>query len=503
MNKLSLAGWEQRAANLTIEGRAYINGQFVDAISGETRPTFNPATGGVLADVAFCGQKDADLAVQVARDTFNSGVWSDIAPVQRQQVLLRWAYLIEEHWEELALLESLDTGKPISNTLGDDGDIHSTIRTTRWNAESIDKVYQEIHPFAEQELAIASRVPMGIVAAITPRNYPLATTAWKVAPALAAGNSVILKPAFSTPLSALRYAELARQAGLPEGVLNVLPGSGAVLGEILGLHKDIDCLTFTGSRSVAELMEDYSGRSNLKRVLNEIGGKSANVIFPDADLDKAAARQCAANYFHTGQTCTAGSRLAVHEDIHDAFVEKLKEYAKDWMPGNPLDPDTLVGPCVDHQQLEAVDHYVRLGLEEGATLELGGTPVLASEQGFYYQPTIFTGVTMDMVIAQEEIFGPVLSVIKFATVDEAIAIVNESICGLAGSVWTQSRDTAQYVTERVHAGAMNVNCYYACDNQISMPFGGVDQSERKQVDSGHIFDDYSELKKQDVIGPDY
>lgn len=495
MSKPTLADWQRRAAALTIEGRAFINGRYADAIAGKCRPSLNPATGEPLAEVASCGPEDADLAVESARAAFESGVWSRMHPAGRKEVLLRWADRIEAHWTELALLESLDTGKPISCTMDDDGgDVHSSIRTTRWTAEAIDKMFGEVVPSADRTLGLVTRIPVGVVAAITPWNYPLATTAWKLAPALGAGNSVILKPASNTPLTAIRIAGLAKEAGLPDGVLSVLPGSGAVLGKHLGLHDGVDCITFTGSTPIGKQLMVYSGQSNLKRIFNELGGKSAYIVFPDADLEKAAARQCAAIFFNTGQTCTAGSRLVVHEDIHDRFVAMVIEKARNWMPGNPLDPQTLVGPCIDRAQFDTVAEYVRVGLEEGATLAFGGKRVEVTDGGHYYHPTVLTGVRNDMCVAREEIFGPVLVAIRFRTADEAIAIANDSIYALAGAVWTRDLGTAHYVADRVVTGNMNVNCYFACDNQITMPFGGMKQSGNGRDKSMHAFNDYTELK---------
>jgi len=495
MSNPTLADWQQRAVALKIEGRAFIDGRYVDPVSGQRRPTRNPATGKALVEVASCGPEDADLAVEAARTAFASGAWSRMHPAKRKEVLLRWADQIEAHWEELALLESLDCGKPISCTMDDDGgDVHSSIRTMRWTAEAIDKMFGEVIPSADRTLGLVTRVPVGVVVAITPWNYPLATTAWKLAPALGAGNSVILKPASNTPLSAIRIAGLAKEAGLPDGVLNVLPGSGAVLGEHLGLHDGVDCITFTGSTPIGKQLMVYSGQSNLKRIYNELGGKSAYIVFPDADLERAAARQCAAIFFNTGQTCTAGSRLVVHEDIHDRFVAMLTDEARNWMPGDPLDPRTLVGPCIDRAQFDSVDQYVQIGLEEGATLAFGGRRVEVTEGGHYYHPTILTDVTNGMRVAQEEIFGPVLAVIRFRTAEEAIAIANDSIYALAGAVWTRDLRTAHFVADRVVTGNMNVNCYFACDNQITMPFGGMKQSGNGRDKSMHAFDDYTELK---------
>lgn len=495
MENLTLTEWQNRARNLSIEGRAFLNGRYVEAKSGETRATYNPATGEVIVEVSSCGAEDADYAVQIARATFESGKWSRMEPASRKEVLLKWADLIEEHYEELALLESLDTGKPIACTMDDDGgDVHSSIRTIRWTAESIDKIYDEVSPSTGNTLGIITRVPLGVIAAITPWNYPLATTAWKLAPALGAGNSVIVKPASSTPLTAIRVAELATRAGLPDGVLQVLPGSGASLGKHLAMHMDIDGLTFTGSTPVGKQLLMYSGQSNLKRVFNELGGKGPNIIFPDANLEQAASRAAAAIFFNSGQTCSAGSRLIVHEDIHDEFVQMVVEKSRVWAPGNPMDPATLFGPMIDDGQCRSVDEYVKLGLEEGCALVCGGQKVAVGEAGHYYSPTILANATRGMRVVQEEIFGPVLVVLKFSNADEAIEIANDSIFGLAGAVWTGNIHTANKVANGVRVGTMGVNNYFGGDNQITLPFGGFKQSGNGRDKSIHAFDDYTELK---------
>ena len=302
MTNMSKADWQAAARDLRIDGRAFINGRSVAALSGETRPTFNPGTGKELAQVACCGIEDAELAIAGARTAFASGVWSAMAPSDRKMVMVRWAELIEQHREELALLECLDVGKPISNTL--DIDVSAAVRTVRWSGEAIDKVYDEIPPTPANTLALVQRLPLGVVAAIVPWNFPLSTTAWKLAPALATGNSVVLKPASNTPLSALFIARLASEAGLPDGVLHVLPGPGGSLGKHLATHMDIDGLTFTGSTPVGQLLMQYSGQSNLKRTFLELGGKSPNIVFADANLEAAAAMAAVAVFYNGGQTCT-------------------------------------------------------------------------------------------------------------------------------------------------------------------------------------------------------
>ena len=482
--------WTSLAVELEIEGRAFADGHYQDALAGETRETLSPADGRKLADVANCGTEDADRAVAVARKAFESGVWSSMAPADRKMVLVRWAELILDHADEIALLECLDAGKPIADTTG--VDVPAAARTICWSGEAIDKVYDQISPAAADCLALVQRLPLGVVAAIVPWNFPLTTTAWKLAPSLATGNSVILKPASNTPLSAIRIAGLASEAGLPDGVLQVLPGPGGSLGRHLALHEDIDGLTFTGSTEVGKQLMQYSGESNLKRTFLELGGKSPNIVFADANLDKAATFAAIAVFYNGGQTCTAGTRLIVEDSIRESFVEMVIAKSQNWMPGDPLDPSTAMGPMIDSGQLQTVADYVEIGQEEGASLMAGGKQVMADSGGSYYEPTIFDGVNNGMRIAQEEIFGPVMSVIGFKNAEEAVAIANDSIYGLAGAVWSNNINTAHRVAAAVRVGTMGVNNYFGGD--ITVPFGGFKQSGNGRDKSIHAFDDYTELK---------
>jgi 4-guanidinobutyraldehyde dehydrogenase/NAD-dependent aldehyde dehydrogenase len=482
--------WRGLAAGLSIEGRAFINGRYEDALSGETRATVSPANGERLADVANCGVEDADRAVAIARAAFEGGVWSKMAPAERKMVLVRWAELIEANADEIALLECLDVGKPISDTTG--VDVPSAARTIRWSGEAIDKVYDQISPAPADCLALVQRLPLGVVAAIVPWNFPLSTTAWKLAPSLATGNSVILKPASNTPLSALRIAALASEAGLPDGVLQVLPGPGGSLGKHLALHNDIDGLTFTGSTEIGKQLMQYSGQSNLKRTFLELGGKSPNIVFADANLEKAALFAAIAVFYNGGQTCTAGTRLIVENSIREKFVEMVVEHSKAWMPGDPLDPATTMGPMIDAGQLKTVADYVDIGRGEGAELVFGGKQVMADSGGCYHEPTIFDGVNNSMRLGREEIFGPVMSVMGFDDAEEAVAIANDSIYGLAGAVWSNNINTAHKVAAAVRVGTMGINNYFGGD--ITVPFGGFKQSGNGRDKSMHAFDDYTELK---------
>ncbi|MCR8921204.1 aldehyde dehydrogenase [Dasania sp. GY-MA-18] len=490
MSDLTLADWQQRAAELSIEGRAFINGEYVNALSGKTTADINPANGQKLADIACCGPEDAELAIAGARKAYQSGVWSKLPPAERKKVIVRWANLLEEHQQELALLESLDCGKPISDTLYVDS--ASAINTLRWNGEAVDKVYDEIAPTGPGELGLVTRMPLGVVVAIVPWNFPLATTAWKLGPSLATGNSVILKPASNTPLTALRLAGLAKEAGLPDGVLQVLPGPGGSLGEALSLHMDIDGQTFTGSTPVGKMLMEYSAKSNLKRTFLELGGKSPNIVFADADLDKAAKMAALAIFYNQGETCTAGSRLLVEESIIDEFVAKVAEAAKGHMPGNPLDPNTVMGALIDKKQFDTVEYYVDVATKEGAELVCGGKPAQVVEGGYYYEPTIFKGVRNNMQIAQEEVFGPVLVAIPFKDEADAVAIANDSIYGLACGIWTNNLGRAHRVAAEIEAGSVWVNNYFGGD--ITVPFGGFKQSGNGRDKSLHAFDDYTELK---------
>ena len=488
----TLADWTQRAANLTIQGQAFIDGGYQPAHNGETFECVSPIDDRVLSQVASCGQADADQAVAVARQVFDAGVWSRQAPAQRKQVMIRLAGLIEQNLEELALLETLDMGKPISDSLA--VDIPAAARALRWSGEAIDKIYDEVAATAYDELGLVTREPVGVVAAIVPWNFPLLMACWKLGPALATGNSVILKPSEKSPLTAIRLAQLAVEAGIPPGVLNVLPGYGHTVGKALALHMDVDTLVFTGSTRIAKQLMIYAGESNMKRVWLEAGGKSPNIVFADApDLDAAAQAAASAIAFNQGEVCTAGSRLLVEASIKDVFVDKVMAALKsNWQPGHPLDPATTVGALVDTTQIETVMRYIEAGQAEGATLKLGGRRVMQETGGLFVEPTLFDGVTNHMRIAREEIFGPVLSVIAFDTFDEAIAIANDTVYGLAAAVWTSDLSRAHRAAKALRAGSVWVNQYDGGD--MTAPFGGFKQSGNGRDKSLHAFDKYTEIK---------
>ena len=483
--------WQNKAETITFSTQAFINGQLQDAKSGETFEIINPATGRALASVARCDQQDVDIAVSVARQAFENRVWAGLAPAERKAILLNYAQEIDAHREQFAVLESLDMGKPIGDAMGYDAP--ATARCIAWNAEAIDKIYDEVAPVTEGALALVTREALGVVAAIVPWNFPTVMAAWKIGPALATGNSVIIKPSEKSPLTAILLAELAKKAGIPDGVLQVLPGFGHEAGQALALHNDVDCITFTGSTAVGKKLLSFAGESNLKRAFMECGGKSPHIINHDVkDMDKAAATAVSAICYNQGEVCTAGSRLLVHSSIKDQFIEKLLENVKNWQPGDPLAQDTRVGAIVDEAQFKRVLDYVAIGKQQGAKLICGGQPVRQETGGYFIQPAIFTEVTRDMRIFQEEIFGPVLCVSTFDTIDEAIELANDSDYGLAAGIWTADISTAVRCSRALRAGTVFVNNWDGGD--MTMPFGGYKQSGNGRDKSLHALDKYTEMK---------
>lgn len=482
--------WEERAAAMRFSNQAIINGKPVTG-DGPLMQAINPATGQILTELASCSKDNIDQAVASARSAFESGVWSQMPRQERKKRMLRLAELITEHTDELALLETLNMGKPISDSLA--YDIPETARTYAWYAECIDKQYDEIAPTDADSLATITREPLGVVAAVVPWNYPLLMASWKVAPALAAGNSVILKPAEQSPLSAIRLGELALKAGIPAGVLNIVPGTGPVAGQALGLHMDVDCLAFTGSTATGKRFMEYSGQSNLKQIWLECGGKSPHIIFDDCpDLDRAAMAAAIGIFNNQGEVCIAGSRLYVQSGIYDVFMEKLEQCAIKMQPGNPLDPASMMGAIVDERQLARVMQYVESGKQEGATLRMGGARAHHDSGGFYLEPTIFEVANQTLTIVQEEIFGPVLAVSRFDTEEEVLAQANASHYGLGSGLWTADLSRAHRVSRKLRAGLVWVNCYF--DGDVSVPFGGVKQSGFGRDKSLHALDKYTSLK---------
>jgi acyl-CoA reductase-like NAD-dependent aldehyde dehydrogenase len=483
--------WHALAQSARLDGRCVIDGQRRDAASGETFTKTSPIDGRTLGPVARGREADVDAAVKSARTTFDSGRWRNQAPAARKRVLQSFAEKILEAKEELALLETLDMGKPIQYSLS--VDVPSTARTIAWYAEAIDKVYDEIAPTAPSALALITREAMGVVGVIVPWNYPMIMAAWKLGPALATGNSVVLKPSEKSSYTALRLAELAVEAGLPPGVFNVVPGFGPEAGEALALHMDVDAIGFTGSTRAGRKMLEYAGRSNLKRVFNELGGKSAFVVFADCqDIARAAKTAASSVFFNQGESCNAPSRVLVHASVADQFLEAAAAEAPKYQPADPLAASTVMGAMVDEGQLAGVLRYIDSGKTEGAQLTAGGAQARQDSGGHYVQPTIFANVDNRMSIAREEIFGPVMSVIRFADEAEAIALANDSPYGLQASVWSDNIHRAHRVARALRAGTVHVNQYD--EDDITVPFGGYKQSGNGRDKSLHAFEKYTELK---------
>lgn len=482
---------KKQASKLRFKNKAFIDGRYVAAKSGKTFDAINPATGQVLTKVAACEKADVDVAVIAARKAFNSGVWSKQSPQDRKKVLLKFADLLEKHQFELALLETLNMGKPIRDSLL--GDIPEAIHIIRWYAEAIDKIYDEIAPTGSDTLAMVTREPLGVIAAVIPWNYPLFIASQRIAPALAMGNSLIVKPAEQSPLTALFIAELTAEAGIPDGVFNVVPGFGETAGKAIGLHPDIDGVTFTGSVEVGKLFLRYSSESNMKKITLECGGKSPNIIMADCeDLEKAAQASARGVFSNQGEICCAPTRLLVEASIKDKFLEKLSALQKNFQPGDPLDPKTVMGAIVNKTQLQRVLKYIDLGKSEGAKVTFGGKRVLEKTGGYFIEPTVFENVKSKMTIAKEEIFGPVLATLTFKDVEEAIKIANDTSYGLAASLWTQNINKALNTAKALRAGVVSVNCIQSGD--VTTPFGGYKQSGIGRESSLHSLDFYTELK---------
>jgi acyl-CoA reductase-like NAD-dependent aldehyde dehydrogenase len=483
--------WRDEASRLAIRNKAFIGGEFVAAASGKTFDCVSPVDGAVLAKVAACDGPDVDRAVKAARAAFDDGRWANQSPKARKRALVKLAELIQKNANELALLETLDMGKPIANARN--GDVRAVAECVRWYGEAIDKLYDEIAPSPKTALALITREPIGVVGAVVPWNFPLLMAAWKFAPALATGNSVVLKPAEQSPLTALRVAELANEAGIPPGVFNVVPGFGETAGQALGRHMDVDALTFTGSTEVGKLFLRYSAESNMKTVSLECGGKTPNIVFADTpDLDAAARGAADGIFYNSGQVCDAASRLLVEDKIHDAFLSKIAALAKDYQPGDPLNDKTQMGAMVDATQTRRVLEFIGQGKAEGATLALGGKQVRQESGGFYIEPTIFDGVENRMTIAREEIFGPVLSTIRFKTPEEAVKIANDSKYGLEANLWTNDLTKAHKIARALRAGTVTVNTRDG--GGIEVPFGGYKQSGFGRDKSLHAMDKYTQLK---------
>jgi len=477
--------------SIELPSGAFIDGRARKAESGETFETLNPATGEVLNRIASCGQADVDFAVEKARDAFDDGRWAKLHPTDRKKCMIKWCKLIRRHRHELAVLESVESGKPIQEI--ENVDLPETLHCLEWHAETADKMYDELAPAGDDAVALIVREPIGVVGCVLPWNFPMQMLAWKAGPALAAGNSVIIKPAEETSMSALRLAELALEAGVPRGVFNVVPGFGETAGAALGKHMRVDMVSFTGSTEVGRKFLEYSAQSNLKKVVLECGGKNPCVVLDDAEnLDVVAEHATQAVFWNMGENCSSNSRLIVHRDIKDALLERIMHRIRDWRTGAPLDPANRLGAIVSRQQYEGILGYIERGKEEGAEVILGGSPIEA-EGGLFIEPTIFDNVLPDMTIAKEEIFGPVLSVIVISSVDEAVKMANDTNYGLAASVFTSNVKRAHRVARAIRAGTVTVNCYGEGD--ITTPFGGYKQSGFGGRDNSiHAHDQFTEMK---------
>lgn len=481
--------WAARAASLAVPAATFVGGEQRGAAGRRTITT--PRDGSDLVDLAWADAADADRAVAEARRAFDHGPWPRLHPRERGEVLQAFAALVEAHRDELALLVSLEMGKPIR--VAHEIELRALVRTLRYYGELADKEHGEVTPTLEGDLSLVTREPAGVVAAVVPWNFPLTIAGWKLAPALAAGCTVVLKTAEQSPLSMQRVAELGHEAGLPPGVLNVLSGDGAVVGRALGEHPDVDVLTFTGSTEVGRHFLRYAADSNLKRVHLELGGKSPNIILPDApDLDAAADTAAWAIFFNTGEMCTAGSRLVVHRDVAEQVVDRIVATSAEWAPGDPLDPATRMGPVVDERSLERILSRLDAGLDGGGEVRTGGRRTRVDSGGPYLEPTVLTGLPHDSPLVREELFAPVLSVLEVADEDEAVAVAGDTPYGLAAAVWTSDLGTAHRVARRLRAGTVWVNCYEEGD--LSVPFGGVGLSGSGRDKSRHALDEYTDLK---------
>jgi gamma-glutamyl-gamma-aminobutyraldehyde dehydrogenase len=482
--------WLNRAKELRPPTVHHIDGRDEPG-GGRTFEVVSPRDGRVIANVADGGEAEVSLAVAAARRAFDSGPWPRLAPADRGRVLTRLADLVEERRAELALTISLEMGKPI--TEAHDIELRAVANTFRWYGQLADKLADEAPHVAPDALALITREPSGVVGAVVPWNFPLTLAAWKVAPALAVGCTVVLKPSEFSPLSALTLARLAGEAGLPPGVLNVVAGDGPTAGRALGLHPDVDVLAFTGSAAVGRHFLRYSADSNLKRVWLELGGKSPNIVLPDApDLDRAAATAAWGIFFNQGEMCTAPSRLLVHRSIADRVTDAVVARARELRVGDPLDPATEMGALVRESHLDKVLGHVRTGIDQGARLLTGGARTLTETGGSYLEPTVFDRVSPDARLAREEIFGPVLSVLAFDDLDEAVRLAGDTEYGLAAGLWTSDLSTAHKVARALRAGTVWVNCYEEGD--LTVPFGGMKQSGNGRDKSVHAIDKYTELK---------
>lgn len=480
-----------RAEEIVKPGRLLIDGKWVPSASGKTFPTFNPATKAKLTEVAEGDLEDADRAVKAARKAFESSSWRSWSPRERGRLLLRIADLISKNAEDFALLETLDTGKVISDSRT--VDVQAAIEVLQYYAGWPDKIMGETVPVAGSFLNYTLREPVGVVAAIIPWNFPLTLATWKIGPAIACGCTMVLKPAEQTPLTALKLGEILLEAGVPDGVINIVTGYGPTAGRALACHMDVDKVAFTGSTEVGREILKAAGESNLKRVSLELGGKSPQIVFADADLSSAVQGCALGIYFNQGEICHAGSRLFLQSSVHDRFVDALVTVSKEKKVGNPLKSDSQMGALVSQEHYNRVLSYIGSGREQGAKLECGGAPAVVPEcDGWFVQPTVFTQVKNEMRIAREEIFGPVVSVIRFDEVDEVVRAANATSYGLAAGVWTKDIQMAHRVAHALRAGTVWINAYSVVDCASS--WGGFKQSGIGRELGMHALELYSEHK---------
>lgn len=485
------AYWEKALADIRPKGDLFINGKLTRADTGLTFTRIRPMDGKPGAQIARGGINDVNHVVSAARAAFASGVWRRKEPAEKKAIMLRWAELIRENAEELALLETIDTGKPIMASLN--VDLKLAANCIQYYGEFCDKLYDEIAPTGPNDRALVRKVPLGVVGAITPWNYPMIIEAWKLGPAIAAGNSVVLKPAEQSSLTAIRLAELASEAGLPDGVLNVVTGYGEEVGKALACHMDVDMIAFTGSTEVGKLIMGYAASTNLKRVALELGGKSPLVVFADADLDAAASAAAWGCFYNSGETCHASTRLLAERSVVDQLIEKIRAVTeREITLAHPLDPSTQIGALIEDSHLGKVLGMVEAGMRDGATRAFGGERVMAETGGYYVSPGVFVTPSNDNALAQQEIFGPILTVIPFDTEEEAVRIANDTIYGLAAGVFTTNMNRAHRVSEEIQAGTVWINTYDI--SSLATPFGGFKQSGFGRDRSVHAIDKYCDYK---------